>query len=349
MRDPKQNPERAALFQSLGIDELMDQVKAIQKKWPDLAALMESRGVDFDIKHVLQQRVESWADLQGTHSVMRADKWKEDYVDGFMGHLAQYRARGISNELPAQLKRTGTKMRDEYDMPFDHLRGRQSLNLKVDAYMKELGGSWDTVSTWMSEQGGSSWSPAPKAVKGFFMSQREVQDREYWQGPSTGTTPATLWERAKKRIGEQKMRVSYQAYHAWTYEMLHSIDFARNRRSEGIVELIRTESSDVMTQGGMRAGGPRKSYQRGAVESCSIYQTVVVKGPCLNMMEVPHHRVIGTYFGERRAGGSTSPFLGDGENEFVTMLEGIDSYYRGRTTSGKSTALLWKEYHQKFP
>jgi hypothetical protein len=82
--------------------------------------------------------------------------------------------------------------------------------------------------------------------------------------------------------------------------------------------------------------------KRGACESASIYQTVVVAGRELTLQRVPHHRVFGAYFVERTPGSGYSPFLGDGENEIVFVPEGIEFEYVGPTSAGLSTAGFWK-------
>jgi hypothetical protein len=45
------------------------------------------------------------------------------------------------------------------------------------------------------------------------------------------------------------------------------------------------------------------------------------------VQDVPIHRVLATYWQERNGGRNDSAFLGDGENEFVCMLEGIPFNY----------------------
>lgn len=103
--------------------------------------------------------------------------------------------------------------------------------------------------------------------------------------------------------------------------------FPKSNQKKQTVRLMRTESADVMDRQNfaLKESGVMK---RGAVESTSIYEEVYVHGTELTVMkEVPFHRILGNYFLERKPGLGEGMFLGDGENEFVAMLDGLTTDY----------------------
>lgn len=81
---------------------------------------------------------------------------------------------------------------------------------------------------------------------------------------------------------------------------------------------------------------------RGGCESGSLFQTIVVAGNELTLQRVPHHRVFGLYFTERKPGTGQTMFYGDRENEIVFMPEGIPFTWVGSVSSGESVAKYWK-------
>lgn len=344
LRDPDVNPKTAQFFGEVSWQEIVGQIETLGQKRQRLLDMLHGVGADRDVTDMVRVRLDEMLDLAGTARTMVDDEWKWDYVEGFCKHLLEFRLRGITTALPERLTHRGVYVKDQDGFDWDHLRGRDSVIQDVDTYMRELGGSWDTVAYWMGAQAGTSWSSASKIVKWHLTDQRTAtKDRYLWLGGEDSAE--NLYNRALGRVGEQKFKVSYQVLHAFTYEMLHQVEFEHNLRDQSLVEVVRTESRDVMSRYGMKKG-QAKDYMRGACESSSIYQTVVVAGDQLVLMRVPHHRFLGSYFGERTPGSSHSPFLGDGENEFVGMFEGVPAYYYGTVGRGQSTGPMWRNYPQ---
>lgn len=122
---------------------------------------------------------------------------------------------------------------------------------------------------------------------------------------------------------------------------MRNVQFKRNNIAGGFLELIRTESGNAMRKYGVREGANREML-RGACESASIYETVCVGGSQLTLQRVPHHRIMGCYFYERYPGHWGSAFLGDEENEFVFIPEGIKFDYKGKTSRRLSTDQFWQ-------
>ena len=113
------------------------------------------------------------------------------------------------------------------------------------------------------------------------------------------------------------------AYHAFTYEMLSKADIP-NKNSDGTITIIRTERKNVTDMYNLKPGKTGK-IKRGPLESTSLVEPVYVNGTTeLTTQKVPIHRVFSTYFNEVKPGINKTPFLSDGENEFLAMLDGLE-------------------------
>ena len=115
--------------------------------------------------------------------------------------------------------------------------------------------------------------------------------------------------------------------HAFTYEYLNRIDFTGKDAAANTVKLMRTEDKLVTDLWGVKPGDKNVVRTRGYNESTSIYESVIVRGRELTVQNVPLHRVLATYWQSREPGDRRSAFLGDSENEFVCMLDGIPFDY----------------------
>ncbi|MDP9352114.1 MAG: hypothetical protein M3P51_11305, partial [Chloroflexota bacterium] len=113
------------------------------------------------------------------------------------------------------------------------------------------------------------------------------------------------------------------------YHTLGAMDFKHNDRARRMVQLMRTEDKAVMDVHGMKVGD-KQAMKRGPLESFSLVQKVTVYGTETTVQDVPHHRIFGLYFWERQPN-SGQFFLGDHENEFVAMADGLVAHY----TEGK--------------
>jgi len=117
------------------------------------------------------------------------------------------------------------------------------------------------------------------------------------------------------------------------------------RKSGGVVELVRTEGSDIMAQYGVKIGARNVLMSRGAAESASIFRAKrIVAGGEVTRQRVPLHRVLGYYWGDRPGSkNGYGGFLGDDENEFVFIPEGIPFDYVDSIGFGsKAVEGYWK-------
>ncbi|MBK6708864.1 MAG: hypothetical protein IPG51_00765 [Chloroflexi bacterium] len=131
-------------------------------------------------------------------------------------------------------------------------------------------------------------------------------------------------------------------WHAWVYESLRHMEFAR--KQGGVVELVRTEGEKVMKHYGVKMGAQNVLMPRGAAESASIYRAKrIVAGGEVTRQRVPIHRILGFYWGDKPGSKNNyGGFLGDNENEFVFIPEGIPFDYVDSISGSKGAEAYWK-------
>jgi len=215
---------------------------------------------------------------------------------------------------------------DEHGRKFDVMRGKDSHVEAWAAYCQANGGDPGIIRHWMSSQAGSSWSPASRALKYKIALERGGNFKDYFWGNDLSDCKSQ-YESTIKKVGEEAYKKTWAMWHAWVYESLRHMEFVRKKG--GVVELVRTEGSSIMKQYGVKMGAKNALMPRGAAESASIFRAKrIVAGGEVTMQRVPLHRVLGYYWGDRP--GSTNGyggFLGDDENEFVFIPEGIPFDY----------------------
>jgi SPP1 gp7 family putative phage head morphogenesis protein len=323
MRDGSTNLQSARLFGDVKHFDLVGQIEAISKRE---AKLMRSLPVD--LRGMVGDRLAEMRRLAQVSRTLEADAWREDYIGGFARHSLGLRATGLIERLPRELRQQGKESTvvDENGRSFDHLRGAGSHMLALRDYINSNGGSYKSLQYWMQGQAGSSWSSNSRAYKWYLANQRTVPiDNYYWQdGLDASRSKFNLI--VQKVGGESIFTANSQAWHAFNYELMNAIEF-NNRNDDGTVTLIRTEDLEVMQMYNLTPGDRNIVMLRGAAESTSIYSKVSVHGTEVTMQQVPLHRIFGTYFYERHPGQGGSAFMGDSENEFIALLEGIPFDY----------------------
>jgi hypothetical protein len=323
MRDPKMAAEAAKIFGDVDYYDLIDQIEDIVRHKKALVEMMPD-----DLRGVFEKRMSNFADVGAIGRIFKDDGWISSYTDGFTYQSMNLRKTGTTSGLPAKLTHKGVVVYDEDGTRFDNLRGPDSATADIKRYIEGEGGDWRMLSRWMGAQGGSSWSRESQAIKYYYAQNMGGNTGDYWWKDVPGAK--RNYEMLISKFGREKVDQTWQAWHAWNYEMMRSVDFPKNDRGLGLIELIRTESADVMRAHGIKPGDKNVVIPRGSAESFSIYQRVRVYGSELTRQQVPHHRIIGTYFQEREPGSGYSVFLGDGENEFVVLPKGIPFDYVSR-------------------
>lgn len=338
MRDKAVGPENAQVFGGLDIYDVMDQVRDIVPKGEQLLA-----AVPEELRPMVHGRLEVMRDLLGTSDAFRDDKWQAGYTDGFLEQSTYIRREGLIDAMPQQLKQAkagSTTVYDEQGREFDVLRGKGSHVEAWAAYCKANGGDPAIIRHWMGQQAGSSWSDASQALKYRIALERGGHmEQYYWH---SGIDYAKKqYEATIKKVGQDTYHKTWAMWHAWVYESLRHVDF--KRKQGGIVELVRTEGTGIMAKYGVKMGAKNVSMLRGAAESGSIYRAKkIVAGGEVTRQRVPIHRVLGYYWGDRPgAQNNYGGFLGDAENEFVFIPEGIPFDYVDSITGSKGVEAYW--------
>jgi 8-oxo-dGTP pyrophosphatase MutT (NUDIX family) len=349
LRDKKTNKQTADVFGDLEFREIVDQLDELGAKWDDVKrAIDEAPGLTAadraELESGLRARFAEAGEVRDVGRTMFADKWKSDYTDRFSFHAHEIRRDMVplmAKRLTNAASGSGTTFKDEKGVSFDALRSRKgpgtSVVTKFAEHLHKHGLDPSSLAGWMSDQAVTSWSSASMAFKWFVTGARDVaRSAYYWHGGediSRSTYEGYVSSRGAEY--ERMWAEARMAQHALTYEIVRRMEFEGNDVAGGTVRVARTESSDVMRIHKMKKGD-RKVMTRGALESYSISRTVVVKGSQLTVQEIPHTRVFGVYFQERTAGSNHSAFMGDTENEFVCMAEGVEADYIGTTGRGKA-------------
>jgi 8-oxo-dGTP pyrophosphatase MutT (NUDIX family) len=320
LRDRAKNAQTARVFGDLSIREIAGQVEAMEGVKLDLPEA---------VAKTVQARMGQLKDVARRANTFLDDRFKDGHTDGLCKHMIGLRKAGARDRMPETLtqQKGSTTVKDQDGKDFDHLRGKDSLVAKLQQYIDANGGDYRLAAGYMSGQAGSSWSEASKALKFHLAESREVPDSSfYWAGGRKAAEKAYRAQ-VEKAGSEEKYRATFQALHAFTHDYLEKADFTNKDAARGTIRLMRTEDKSVMRQYNLKVGQKGCKMERGVAESTSIYKKVTVYGSELTVQDVPIHRVLATYWQERNGGRNDSAFLGDGENEFVCMLEGIPFNY----------------------
>lgn len=330
LRDPKLNPDAGPMFKGTDPATVPARIRQIAARRSEILAAAPA-----DLRAVLGARLDQLVSVADLMDEATADKWKIGYADELARHTIGIRAAGLSARMPrAMTQRFSGDMQplDENGLAFDHLRtlasGDPSLVADLAKYIKSVGGNYAMVSAWAGSQAGSSWNPFPMAIKYLMAENRTVRLSAYfWQGGSAASE-AQL-KKSFAMSGEAAVRVTFAAQHAFTRELLGIMRVAGRTNASGTgISLFRTENlTSVVKRYGLSRGLLHR-FARGAMESTSIYRAPTVHGSeAFRYDDVPLLRILALYFQERRPGSRSGLFLGDGENEFVAMLEGLQGLY----------------------
>ena len=338
------NSAATKLFKDVSIDDVEAQGFELLKRRDEiLAAAGKNRAT-------VAQRLDTIEEVIITNKTMREDKWVSQYRDGFSRERISLREVGVMDNVSSKLKKRGATSNtyfDEDGNKFDGLRAQERKKgggKAVDAleqYINDNGGDWSIVTQWAGAQSGSSWRGTPLFLKNLLA---EASGRKmnsfYWKKRFDSGKVGDLF----KKTGIEAAKKSFQMHHAFIYEMLGKIAFEENDIARKVIKrLIRGESTDVArkiaTRSTQVSKGVFKAPKRPVYDSTSI-STHSLGRVETTIKDVPHHRVIGSYWLRRDSDAKTSGFfLGDSENEFVAMLDGlnvhIDAHQRSLYGLGK--------------
>jgi len=329
LRDATVNAQTAKVFGqgNLGVKwmQVVDQIDDLAKKEKALLKALPK-----ELHGNIKGRLAEMKHLSQVSRTLAADQWKDEYISDFAKHSLGIRKAGIVDRLPSQLVQRyegAYQVIDENGKLYDSFRGQGSIIADLEKYVSSVGGKHSIVGDYADSQGGDSWRYSQtKAMKYFYANQREVPlDRYFWRYGLD--TSKSAYKDMIQQHGEKAYRETFAAWHAFNHEMLTKTAFSRKNK-DGTITLIRTESKDVLQgMNGFKPGDRDVKIARGFAESTSVYNQVNVFGGEVTVQNVPKHRVFGTYWTEKYAEAGGSGFLGDGENEFVAMMEDIPFDY----------------------
>lgn len=352
MRDPAINANVAEMVAGLKTKDVNAQVRAV------VAAFDANRGAIIDalslasnaqaVTAIFEARVESLRRLERVTTKLLDDGFTDEYAGNFGKAYQGLTAVGVRDRLPVSMApRPNEDVRYIYDPngdKFDSMRydtiggnnpragqGLKSAQGLLKDYMREQGTSYRTLESYGAAQGGDSWSRLSIAAKEvLFTSVRPVPFSDlFWKTPKSVQSLKSMASTALSNAGitRDDYLKALTINHAYTYMTLENVDLPRHDRETQTMTAWRTEEQSVMSLYRW-AEGSTIVPKRGYLESFSGFQPIRVFGTEATLQTVPFHRVFGTYM-ESRDNPQNGLFLGDGENEWVIMPDGIPSKYVG--------------------
>lgn len=333
-REVKGAPKNAStmgVYGSLGIYDLHTQIRDMASRRKELLAALP-----FELQASVRARLAALEEVATAAEDLQHDEWRAGFAEEMTEHLVGLRKSGIAARFPRELRNRGGHaelVEDEHGKQFDHMRGAGSLVDDLASYMTAQGGDHKFVQRWQGAQAGNSWAAEAAGHKYFLANERTLDvGAAYFWGDHHGVTlqkaKGYFEAHLKQAKGtEASYRTTTAIYHAFNYLFLKSTGMANNDPERRAVHVVRTEDKVVMKLHGVKPGAQGLRLRRGACESTSIFRTTTVKGHEPTSQWVPWHRVCGMYLFTRKPGQDDSGFLGDGENEFACMLEGLDCNY----------------------
>lgn len=329
LRDAKINEQTAEIFGDMDFYKLGRQLRGLGKRREELLAVVPE-----ELHEVLGGRLDTLVDVGKIAHTFQKDDWIVGYTDGFARHSVGMRKAGVVEKFPQLMEQAGSHtesvaLADERGKIWDDLRshgGDRSVIAELADYMAQNDADYGAVSYYLSQQAGDSWHGGAQAWKYFFVSQRDadINDAYWWKYGLQEAKKHYL--KSQQVIGAEKFDRTLTIYHAFNHEFMRNVSLPNSNRRRGVIELIRTENREVMRMHDMKVGD-RKAMKRGPIESTSLTRAVRVFGTEVTVQEVPWQRVFANYLFERAPGSNSCALMGDGENEFVCMLEGIVAEY----------------------
>ncbi len=384
LRDKAMNPNTAKIYSMRHKTVVSSAKKTVGKKKAILKRLeqLEKDGIASpELRAKLEKRLNSMEEFVETSQTLSGDKWKEDYVDKFTRHEMDMRQAGVFDKFPEHMRsreplsessrNRDYMMEDQDGKEFDHLRGEDSAVSKFDGYLRTKGIKHKDIESYAEAQAGSSWSDESQTFKMHIALSRdkEIRSSYYWGGADAEVEASLLkgrkaaekeFEKRLKHIDKWSGKPSYAndpekykeamiAQHAYTYNFLKKTRLARSDQTRRVISLGRTESSDVINRYGMTLPGDHAVLTRGISESFGYTNTYSLMGNELTYQEMPFHRVFGSYLHTRTPGADHGMFMGDSENEFVCLAEGIEATYDSHVGSGDKLdpPEVWKKKRKR--
>lgn len=369
LRDRRMNSDAADIFSTMTTKEIETSARRAlkhKKKVIDKLKQLESDiGLAPEVRRKMEKRFKSLKQFETTAKTLRKDKWSGGYIDQFAKHEAQMEHAGVFDSLPKQLTSDGSEnLVDEKGNLFDHLRGStQTPQAKFARYLRENGGRHEIIQDYYSGQANSSWSNEAVIHKVHLLNARTASpDQYYWPeagasrflpagGPKSRGEAFELLDEMleRKGIDVDQYEQSMIANHAFNYNFLKRVKVPHSDRRRQVLSVARTEERFVVEDIHKMKSGDSSKIKRGAAESYSLTNVVVVSGNATTYQELPFHRVFGFYAHERRPGRGGTLLYDDEENAVIAMSEGIEATYTGKASYGEPVLAPseWKKRRKK--
>ena len=319
LRDPKNNPNSAAVFGKLTHSEILGQIEGLSKKKKALLDTLPS-----ELKDTVNAR---FSELERTAKIGRtflADNFVEEYTSEFSRHSMQVRQADVLGPMAPKIKGEKPVLTDEDGKEFDNLRGPGGIGDRIQLYVNQNGGDYAHVTRWKNHQSGSTFASVPTTYRYFMAQNRQDVDNVFWGKDEKQETAKNIARELFEKHGTATYKNTMIANHAAEYEMLDALDFPNKNKRDNTVKLKRTIGFDVVHKNGLKAQiGQMAEIQQTAFDSNSLVTWVKVKGLYKTEAQVPLHRILGTYLIPREKGDDSAGFANNKENEFAAMLQGI--------------------------
>lgn len=338
LRDKEKNASGAQVFGDMAFKDVVKSSKDAVKRADKLIKTM--RDTDPELAATLWDRQQSLKQMVDSATTLTKDKFRWEYADTFTKHEMHQDAAGLYKAMPSELKSSPGKMEfalvDANGKEFDDLRGQNGLGAKLRDYFREQKIPFHVMEDYAIGQSGSSWSKPACAMKDFIMRNRKGVSDDYWKPRGFAAIVKKHNDSLQRNVGgtgatAEKIDEARAAQHSFFTNFMRRIDMPGNNREGGYVEAVRTESKDLIEVYGLKKGEIGQ-MKRGAAESFSQTNVVVVKGDQLTVQQIPHHRVYAHY--SLSLGSNSGCMLhGDNENEIVADTAGLDVVHVGEGNS----------------
>lgn len=330
MRSEKINPSSFRIFGDTDYRDIYSQLKEIKRTGLEKISISTDR----EVTDILKKRLSHVDDLIQIYDTFKDDTFSTDYIDSFSEQNTWIQSTGLSDALPKTLQPLApglSELWDENGREFDRLRDTEDdegnrISGNYRRFLEELTNRYDLhtrygLTDWFMAQGESSWSGGSRAIK---QTLEQLRPGNYF----TYEEPDE-WEREKRQKQMERFLDKFTfedrkrfmaAIHAYTYEVMRRTNVGNQK--DGKVLLYRTESDFVIIHYDVRMNQPT-FIKRGALESFSLYNPIIVEGNHVTEQWVPFHRIFAPYF----FGTDKTIFLNDYENEMLVLSDGVETVW----------------------
>lgn len=340
MRDKAKSATAAAVFGQVPWYTVAESLKRVSNLEKQIVKLVPE-----DQQETFKARLSELEHIAHAGVKHQADGFDQAFSESITKTMYSIRKAGLTDRVPkamisAQTRAPGkgdmnyfkefnVEVKDAAGTPFDDLRShgkdRSATLTALESYVKTIGGDWSIISEYASSQASSSWKSEPLAIKYYIakrifnLSDAQATAEAYWNGSSIDQA-RTAYQNMVAKYGEQKIATTLQAAMAFTYEIISNMDLP-NKLDRDTFAVVRTETHKVVSHYGLKKGEKNQSFNRGMLESASLFRAISASEEAKNVMtyKLPIHRMFLTYLQSRSAANHGGAFMTSAENEVTFM------------------------------